>query len=100
MAPTTASGPERTWTEGATSAYRAVHDAVEPAIAYPLSKIPHEAQTGLLIVGTVGLTLAASAGYKRFLRRIPNSDAVSVRDFERKRWIKGVVTRFVSFVRS
>ena len=42
------------------------------------------------IVGTLGFGFA----YKRYIRRIPNAQSVSANAIAKKRWIKGVVTRY------
>ena len=42
------------------------------------------------IIGTLGFGFA----YKRYIRRIPNAQFVSANAIAKKRWIKGVVTRY------
>ena len=43
------------------------------------------------IVGTLGLGFA----YRRYIRRIPDAQSVSANAIANKRWIKGVVTRYL-----
>lgn len=46
-------------------------------------------------VGATALTLGGLTGYRRYWRRIRNSDYVTSGMLDRKRWVKGVVTRCV-----
>ncbi|KIM24501.1 hypothetical protein M408DRAFT_232281 [Serendipita vermifera MAFF 305830] len=92
MPPISNSPPERSWLDTAKSTYTVVYNAVEPAVSYPLSVLPYEVKLGVLVLGTVGATLATGKMYKRFIKRIPNADAVSPEEVAKRRWIKGVVT--------
>jgi hypothetical protein len=47
------------------------------------------------IVGTLGIGFA----YRRYIRRIPNAQFVSANAIAKKRWIKGVVTKYLVPVR-
>lgn len=65
-----------------------------------LHSIPHETQA--LVLGGFVLGGVSSIGviwaHRRFFQRIPNSGWVTPRDLERKRWVRGVVTRYVARV--
>jgi hypothetical protein len=46
-------------------------------------------------VAATTLTVGGLAGYRRYWRRIRNSDYVTSGMLDRKKWIKGRVTRYV-----
>jgi hypothetical protein len=93
MPPTSFSAPERSWTDTAKATYTDAYNAVEPTASYYLSLIPDEARLVVAGLGGGALMLGSVAAYKRFVRRIPSAEFVSAKDLQRKRWIKGVVTR-------
>jgi hypothetical protein len=96
MPPTSSSAPERSWIDTAKATYNVAYNAVEPAVSYPLSLIPEQGKLVLAGIGGGALMLGSVAAYKRYFRRIPNAEFVSAKDLQRKRWIKGVVTRCVA----
>lgn len=47
-------------------------------------------------VAAAGLTVGGLTGYRRYWRRIRNADYVTSGMLERKKWVKGIVTRYAS----
>lgn len=47
-------------------------------------------------LGATALTIGGLAGYRRYWRRIRNSDYVTSGMLDKKRWVRGVVTRSVA----
>ena len=48
----------------------------------------------LSAVAATGLTVGGLAGYRRYWRRIRNADYVTSGMLDRKKWVKGIVTRY------
>ncbi|KAG8856860.1 putative endonuclease lcl3 [Serendipita sp. 411] len=83
--------PKGSWKESITSAQNNVRNLLD-AVASPVKKLPYEAQLGLAMLGSSVLTVGGLRVYKRYVRRIPNSESVTAADLSKRRWIKGVVT--------
>jgi len=59
-----------------------------------LKDIHPQALLVVVSVGSIVGTLGFGFAYKRYIRRIPNAQFVSANAIAKKRWIKGVVTRY------
>jgi hypothetical protein len=89
---------ERSWKENLKHSYNVgMKDFVQPAVS-SFSQLSNEARTSLTVVATVMLTLAGSRAYKRFVRRIPTTEDVPSHYIRDKKWIKGVVTRYLESI--
>ncbi|CAG8732981.1 7015_t:CDS:2, partial [Acaulospora colombiana] len=83
--------PNKTWKQQLESTRVRAQTSLGP-ISDAWSRTPDAAKLGLAMVGGSLITFGGIRVYKGFFKRIRNSEQVSSSDFEKKRWIKGVVT--------
>ncbi|CAG7851359.1 Probable endonuclease LCL3 [Serendipita indica DSM 11827] len=94
MLPFTSTPPssERSrWKQFLHSRYETTQKELQP-LKSSWSSLPDNAKLGIAIVGSSLLTVAGVWVYKRHMKRIPNSQFVTAEDFNRRRWITGIVT--------
>jgi hypothetical protein len=92
------SSTERPWKESLKHSYAVgMKDYVQPAMS-SFSQLSNEARMSLTVVATVMLTLAGTRMYKVYFRRIRTTEDVPSHYIKNRKWIKGVVTRYLEFV--
>lgn len=57
--------------------------------------LPLEVILGVTVVSTVGISFVGTKVFRRYFKRIRNSEDVPMSYLAERRWVKGVVTRYV-----